>query len=211
MNSSTKDRILDAAERLFALQGFAQTSIRAIVAEADVNLAAIHYHFGSKETLIQEILTRRIDHINAERLRLLDVCMSQGNDQPPALEAVVEAFVAPTLRLGADTEHGGQNFARIMARLHSDPGKLHQLIKSKFKVVSQEFVPALQDILPNLSLDEIHWRLKFAVGAMIMTMFHNFQLDFRPADQENTPNIEDILSRLVTFVSAGLRAQPEEE
>ena len=97
---STTERILDTAEELFAEQGFS-TSLRNITADAGVNLAAVNYHFGSKEALIQAVFTRRLGPLNAERLRLLDAIEAHGwNDG--ALESILEAFIGPALRMSHD-------------------------------------------------------------------------------------------------------------
>src|SRR6266852_9905037 len=98
----TKQRILDSAERLFAEHGSEATSLRNIIADAKVNLAAIHYHFHSKEALLEAVMIRRLEPINQERLRLLDACEQNANGGRPPLEAVLEAFIAPAVRVGAD-------------------------------------------------------------------------------------------------------------
>src|SRR5258705_11177243 len=88
----TKHRILDSAERLFAEYGFAGVSLRAIIADAKVNLAAIHYHYHSKEALFDAVILRRLEPINRERLELLDALERTGK---PTLEQILEAFFAP--------------------------------------------------------------------------------------------------------------------
>ena len=79
---TTKDRILDSAERLFARDGFEATSLRAITAEANVNLAAVNYHFQSKEALVQAVIGRRMGPVNAQRIALLDACEAEAGDAP---------------------------------------------------------------------------------------------------------------------------------
>src|SRR5260221_13122997 len=96
----TKQRILDSAERLFAEYGFAGVSLRAIIADAKVNLAAIHYHYRSKEALFDAVILRRLEPINRERLALLD------SYEKPTLDKVLEDFLAPAFRVGADPDGG---------------------------------------------------------------------------------------------------------
>src|SRR5262245_47010693 len=107
----TKQRILDSAERLFADRGFAATSLRTIIADAKVNLAAIHYHFHSKEALFDAVIARRLEPINRDRLAMLEACERAAGDRPPKLESVLYAFVEPALRMGADPE--GATFVRL--------------------------------------------------------------------------------------------------
>ena len=115
--SGTKDRILDVAERLFAEQGFAATSLRAITTRAKVNLAAIHYHFDSKETLIQAVFRRRLIPLNRKRLEVLMQLEQAAGDRPLAVEQIIEAFIGPALRLSRDVEQGGHNFMRLLGRI----------------------------------------------------------------------------------------------
>jgi AcrR family transcriptional regulator len=104
---NTKERILDTAERLFAEHGYAATSLRSIIAEAGVNLAAVHYHFHSKEALLEAVILRRSKPANAERLALLGEFEKQAGEKPVPLESVIEAFVAPTFRMSRDPQSGG--------------------------------------------------------------------------------------------------------
>src|SRR5258706_565485 len=100
--SSTKDRILDSAERLFAEHGFDGVSLRSIIAEAGVNLAAVHYHFHSKEALMDAVIGRRVGPLNQERLALLDKVEVEAGDEPAPLERILEALLIPTVRLVRD-------------------------------------------------------------------------------------------------------------
>ncbi len=89
VGSDTKQRILDTAERLFADRGFAGTSLRAITREADVNQAAVHYHYGSKDELLKAVLNRLIVPMNEERLRLLDEATAAADPEPPTVDAIL--------------------------------------------------------------------------------------------------------------------------
>src|ERR1700744_1904733 len=96
---TTKTRILDAAERLFARDGFEATSLRAITTEAQVNLAAVNYHFQSKEALVQAVIGRRMGPVNARRLALLDACELQAAGAPLPLEQTIDAFLRPVVEI----------------------------------------------------------------------------------------------------------------
>src|SRR5438477_4352893 len=95
----TKTRILDAAERLFVEHGFEATSLRSLTSAAGVNLAAVHYHFGSKEELFQAVLTRRLDPMNQERIDLLERVEREAGSRAPSCEKVLFAMLIPALRL----------------------------------------------------------------------------------------------------------------
>jgi len=95
MISDTKERILDAAERLFADHGFPATSMRDITQEAGVNLAAVNYHFGSKEALMIAVLDRSTAPVNRARLEQLDALEAAAGDAPVETEQIVRAFLTP--------------------------------------------------------------------------------------------------------------------
>ena len=131
---TTRERILDAAEDLFAEQGFA-TSLRSITASAEVNLAAVNYHFGSKEALIQEVFARRLGPLNAERLRLLDT-IEAGSDI--RLERIVEAFVGPALRMSHNPR--GAVFMRLFGHtLSQRDDRILRLFSGQFRTVIERF------------------------------------------------------------------------
>ncbi|KAG1251914.1 hypothetical protein G6F65_018146 [Rhizopus arrhizus] len=109
---STKDRILGAAEELFAQHGFAGTSLRQVTSQADVNIAAVNYHFGSKENLVNEVFRRRMDEMTGARLAQLERARSE---HPGQLRPVLAAFVEPALALAQDSHKGGA-FVRVVAR-----------------------------------------------------------------------------------------------
>lgn len=206
MTKSTRERLLDAAEHLFATHGFEATSVRAIVAEAAVNVAAVHYHFGSKEALIRAVFDRRIERINQKRLELLNQSIAAAGDQPPPLESIINAFIAPALQLIMSKKDGSSNFARLMARLHAEPVELQRAIKAGFHEVMEEYNAALRNALPHLPMTEIQWRFKFGVGAMGMTMMSNCHLSEGNEIPPAAEKVAEIQKRLVAFVTAGMQA-----
>ena len=131
--TDTRDQILDTAERLFAEFGIDGVSIRTITAEAQVNLAAIHYHFGSKEALVREVFVRRIGPVNRERLRLLDDLLERSRPEKPRLEELVRILVGPPLRLWLQAEKG-ETFSRLCGRIYSETsGQLQTMFVDLFR------------------------------------------------------------------------------
>lgn len=202
----TKERILDTAERLFAQQGYAATSLRGIIAEAGVNLAAVHYHFHSKEALLEAVILRRSVPANQERLALLQQFQKEAGDQPIPLEKIIEAFVAPTLRMSSNPESGGMVFMRLLGRMHAEGDLLPGILTSQFGDVLERFGMALRRALPNLPQEELFWRLNLAIGALAQTLRGGSKDLETISDLSFSFNSEVALQRLVSFVSAGFRA-----
>ena len=119
----TRERILDAAEALFVEHGFEATSMRMITGRAGVNLASINYHFGSKDALIQDVFRRRLTWLNQERLRELERFEKEARGAPLKPHQIVEALFGVSLRMAADTEHGGHTFMRLLGRTYTEPDR----------------------------------------------------------------------------------------
>ncbi|HAV61566.1 MAG TPA: TetR family transcriptional regulator [Verrucomicrobiales bacterium] len=204
----TKTQIIETAERLFAGQGFAATSLRNIIAEARVNLAAVHYHFGSKDELIRQVLQRRIEPLNAERLRLLDLAEADGVKAPDFLERVVEALVGPPLRLSRDPENGGEQFMRLIGRTFADAdGNVRKVFFGMFAEIVRRFIPAFRAACPKLAPSTLFWRCQFLIGAMAHTMCDTDAVEMYAADVCDPSDVEGTIRELVSFTVAGFRVR----
>jgi AcrR family transcriptional regulator len=153
----TRDRLLDAAEQLFAQRGLDAVSVRDITESAGANTAAIHYHFGSKHDLMGAILERRAGRIGRRRQELLD----RLEERPDIdLRDVVEALVLPTAELVADGG-GGQHYVALLAALGDHP-ELVQLVIGAYDPYTHRYLETLARVTPDLP-DEVRM-LRFAVG-----------------------------------------------
>ena len=202
----TKERILDAAETLFAEKGFAGTSLRTITRAAGVNLAAVNYHFGSKEALIDAVYARRLEPLNRERLARLDACEAETGEAAPPLERILEAFVGPPLRLRRNPA-GGQHCMRLLGRLYTEPDeRLRAFIFEQFAEIKRRFGAAFQRALPHLPAAELFWRMHFVIGALAQTMADPQRLEVLSGGLCDPHDVEGTLDRLIPFLAAGLRA-----
>ncbi len=211
--TETKDTILDSAEQLFSEQGFASTSLRAITARAGVNLAAVNYHFGSKADLAREVLSRRLEPLNRERLRLLDASRKGLGEAAPPLEDIVGAFVGPALNLNREAEGAGEGLKRLLGRVYAEqPEFLEDLLRGQFGEMVSRFSTALERTLPDLDRSQVFWRMHFMVGAMAHTLCCSSNLlhSFSKGHCDPT-DIDRLTDQLVAFVSGGLRAPVREE
>ena len=203
---NTRDRILDAAERLFAEQGFAGTSLRRITTAAEVNLAAVNYHFGSKEALIGEVFSRRVAPLNVERLEWLDRLEAAGE---PTVEQVVEVFLAPPLRISQDPERGESllHVAQMIGHATSRPDtQIRDLFIHQFDEVIERFTRALARQLPDLPPDQLLWRFLFMVGAMAHTMAISPDLKQLSDGRCDPADVDGLVRAMVPFVAAGFHA-----
>ena len=165
-SETTKTLILDVAERRFARLGLARTSLRHIITEAGVNLAAVNYHFGSRQGLIHAVFSRRVVPMNRERLRLLQGFEERAADRNVSVEQILEAFIRPVVRMSRDRRRGGADFIRLMGRTFSEPDQLLQdFFQELFGDVLQRFTGALRRALPDLSAADMFWRIHFMVDA----------------------------------------------
>lgn len=199
---STKDRILGAAEELFAQHGFAGTSLRQVTSHADVNIAAVNYHFGSKENLVNEVFRRRMDEMTAARLSQLEAAC---RDRPGDLGAVLAAFVEPALAM-AQEGHSGGAFVRVIARAYAEKNdNLRKFLSDHYGHVLREFAKAIAACVPGLSKEELYWRLDFLAGALTYAMA-DFGLIKRPAGVSEAEHRAHAARELIRFAEAGFLA-----
>ena len=204
----TRNRLLDAAEALFMEHGFEATSLRAITAAADANLAAVNYHFGSKEALFESVLTRRLDPMNQERVDLLTALEHASAPEPVPCEKILSAMFIPALHLARDPERGGANFLRLLGRAYADPAPfIRQFLSDQYAAMIARFKAAFGRALPDLPKRELSWRLHFIMGALSYTLAGTDVLKLIEELAPDEPaNDERLLQRLAPFLLAGLTA-----
>lgn len=215
----TKQLILDVAERLCAENGIESFSVRSVCEAAGANVAAISYHFGSKQNLLEEMFRRRVAPLNEERLRLLDAAIADKKSH--LLERVIRSFVEPVIR-GFATKSNTENAAQFendsawvvtqfLSRVHSMHSE-NDFLSSHYEPVRSRFIVAFQFCLPNLTLDEILWRYNMLVGALIYAMKGPLWMVRRPlVFSNNSPTNkvcepEYCIEQMVSFIVAGFNA-----
>ena len=201
--SETPEALLDAAEDLFARKGLQATSLREITRKARANLAAVHYHFGSKDALTRAVLVRRTGELNDARLRLLDEVEQRPRNRPVSLEEIMRAFLAPT----AHFLKAYPSFMRLVGRVFSDPDeKLRTFWISQFEEIVRRFTRALARRRPDLPAPEIFWRLLFVVGAMIFTWTNCADVSRMSGGKVPESSEEEIVERLIALSVATFQA-----
>jgi AcrR family transcriptional regulator len=203
--SDTRERLLDAAERLFAEHGFNGVSTREITLAAGANSAAMHYHFGTKEAVIREVFERRLGPINAERERLMEEGLAASD--PPDIGRILRAFIGPTLSIGNSV--GERYFKILAARSSMDPSsEIRNTVFNFYDSVGRKFVEAVSRACPHLSREDLFWRLACVYGAMLYVRGDNGRLQKIMGDDLSFGSADDALRHLIPFLAAGLAMPP---
>jgi AcrR family transcriptional regulator len=190
---------LGAAESLFAQRGFDGASLRQLTAAAGVNLAAVNYHFGSKEKLVEQIFRRRLDALNNSRLEALAlVAGAEGT----TIEQVLAAFIRPALDLSHD--ESGSLFMRVLARAFAEhDDTLRRFLSENYGHVMRQFTAEFARLLPQLSKQELYWRIDLVSGALTHAM-SGFGMIQRKSGVSETVHREETAQHLIRFAVAGL-------
>lgn len=204
----TRERILNAAKEMFAQRGVNAVSLRELTTRAGVNLAAVHYHFGSKEGVLAEVFARSSKPIVKWRLDLL-AKVRRHPDGRPYLDDVLEAFLRPSLQAG---RRQNTSFMQLRARLALERDEASKRILSEaFDASSRQFLEAFAEALPGLPQDELYWRFHFLIGSMFYTMADSGRIQTLSGGACDPSDTEEALRRLVEVFSGVLRAGVPEE
>ena len=219
--ADTRDRILNAAEALFAEHSFERASLRLLTAEAQVNLAAVNYHFGSKEGLIRAVFERRLAPLNAERLAALDALERAAGHRAPEPSGIIEAFFGPVLRMSMEqpaaksapadrhpTPGGGHRFIRLLGRAHTESRPaVRELLAGQYVEVVERFRTALVRALPHIPEKELAWRMHFMLGTMSYVVAGSDAAQLTVSyEVRRSERPESVMKRIVPFLVAGLTA-----
>ena len=206
--STTKTRILDGAEQLFAREGFHNTSLRALTSLANVNLASVNYHFGSKESLLQAVIERRLLPLNAIRQEKIDKVLIEAEKKlsPPEAEALLRAFIEPTLEF-RNSSPGARDFISLIGRSLSEPD---ETIRNCFMDLVLPTLRVLFDALhqsqPQLSKATLMIRLQFIMGTMSHVMCMRSHSMLHNSELLPPPDHKALVEQLIKYVLAGLEA-----
>lgn len=202
----TKTRILDAAENLFAGNGFHNTSLRAITKDAQVNLAAVNYHFGSKEALIEQVFERRLLPINKIRQAKLEAIRDRAREtnSPPKVEETLRALIEPVIHF-RETEPGSDAFITLVSRTMSEPDdRLREILMKHFRPLFFLCHEILAKALPNLPREVLFWRLQFSIGVMSHTLHMIEAHKILPGVNIPAFDAKTMTEHILSFVTAGM-------
>ena len=219
--SDTRDRILEVAGALFADHGFRSVSLRRITQEAGVNVASVNYHFGSKEALILEVLSRIVGPINAQRIAMLDAAEDEYGDGAVPVERILEALFAPLLEVigtavdggtALDTSAGNQSSAdiylKLVGRCMSERQELMpETMMKLFQKTIDRFCKATIKALPSVDSTDVFWRLHFTAGALLYTLSQPERLAAFSRGKVDPSDGDEMLRQLIAYTAAGMKAE----
>ncbi len=205
---NTRELILDAAEQLFAAQGYGSTSIRQIAEAAEVNLGMFHYYWGSKQALCQAVLERRLGPIMAERVARLSAAVET---QAP-IEELLLAAMEPSLRVPGSSPEQRDAFRSFYGRMLADPSpEMREAMGAIVDGFAKEFMQELHRRCTHIDDQEFYWRMVFLFGAFFYAHNAHDRILTLLGAEFNAPPIEDAAQYLVRFVVGGLQAKPLSE
>lgn len=205
----TVERILDAAEHLFADRGFAETSLRMITSRAGVNLAAVNYHFGSKKALIQAVFARFLTPFCAVLDEALDRRLAEVGSDCLSPEELFDLFAGAALELSARDPARGAIFMRLIGLAYSESqGHLRRWLATQYGTTFRRLQRLIALAAPDVPAEEMFWRIHFALGSVVFTLSGLSSL--QAIGESNFGRRQDaraVVGRLLGFVSAGIRQQ----
>ena len=211
--SDSRERILDAAERLFAEQGVAATSLREIGTNAQANPGSIYFHWKTKADLVREVFRRRLEPLDAERVRRLDAAERASAPDPAPLADVLAALIGPMLWIASGTERGGPGFLRLLGRTYNEPDRdLVRMLRRDHGATLERFRAALARALPDLPEEQLFARFHFALGAIAYALGSDASWQLGMGRRRRVVSAHDVLRELMPFLVAGFAAPraPEE-
>ncbi|MCF8198223.1 MAG: TetR family transcriptional regulator [Sulfuritalea sp.] len=204
MEIDTRSRILDAAENLFVEHGLDATTMRMITADAKANLAAVNYHFGSKEALIEAVFRRRLTWLNEQRIAALDALEAEAQGAPLKPRQIVESFFGVAIRLAASSP-SGKTFMRLLGRTYTEPTEfVRRFLAEEYAGVIARYNAAFFKALPDVPKEEFLWRFHFMMGALSYAVSGTDALRMLGPIDDSDP--EALYTRLMSFLIGGLRA-----
>ncbi len=202
----TREKLLDIGEQHFARTGYGATSLRGVMAEAGVNPAAVHYHFGGKLQLFAAIVERRLDPMNKARLEQLDNLEQAAEGRLLAVDDIIEAFLKPLFDLVCQRYHGAA-WRRLILLYRLEPGEHWLCVEAVTKKMVERYLAAFARVLPELSPAEIAYRFHFLGGTAVdaFSDLQSLRLFFPEID-----GIDDdragLLAAVIRFTAAGMKA-----
>ncbi|MDJ0939321.1 MAG: TetR family transcriptional regulator [Woeseiaceae bacterium] len=201
----TRERILDAAEALFAQKGYEGVSVRQIMSRAEADVSLAYYHFKSKRDLFDQVMLRRAEILNEVRLEALDAVESRHPDDAPTVEEIIAAFTQPLLELLASDHEKWTHYFQLIAQVNSSPEWGGELMTRYFDPLVKRFIEALRAALPDCDDEDLYWSYHFLSGALTLTFAETGRIDNLSGGACKSSDMSSIKERMPAFIAAGFR------
>ncbi|MGH8194553.1 MAG: TetR/AcrR family transcriptional regulator [Woeseiaceae bacterium] len=202
----TRERILDAAEELFARDGFAAVTVRRIMRNADADVSLAYYHFKSKRDLFDAVMMRRVDHLNRIRLDALEKVEQRHPDDLPTVEEIIGAFTNPLLDLLASDHEEWRHYFALIAQINNSTEWGGELMTRYFDPLVARFIEALRKVLPDCDDADLYWSYHFLSGALTLTFAETGRIDNLSGGVCKSSDMASINARMPAFIAAGFEA-----
>lgn len=200
---STRDRIIDAAEELFAHRGYEGVSVRQIMSKAEADVSLAYYHFKSKRDLFNQVMLRRVEHLNAIRLKALEEVEQRHPDDAPTVEEIIAAFTNPLLDLLAEKHDEWKYYFQLIAQINNSPEWGGELMTLYFDPLVRRFIETLRKALPDCDEAELFWCHHFLSGALTLTFAETGRIDNLSDGIVHSSDMSSIAERMPKFLAAG--------
>lgn len=204
-SKSKSERILDAAEELFARHGYDGVTMRQISTKAEVDVALASYHFGKKEELFHAVFNRRAEILSATRRKVLMESQKETENGKQSLEQIIEAFLLPLKIAQESQEPGWRNYMALLAYVLTSPVWNEVLMPTVFDKRVEEFIDALKSALPDAREEDIHWCYHYVSGALALTLAQTGRIDRLTGGKCKSADFDTAYNLMIPFVAAGFR------
>ena len=203
--SPKSERILDAAEELFALHGYDGVTLRQIATKAGVDVALANYHFGKKLDLFNAVFQRRAGDLNESRLNALRECQQRAGEKGPSVEQIIEAFLRP-LEIAQETgDEGWKNYLALIAYINNSPYWGQKMMSKLFDNLGLEFIEALRVALPGAKDEDLFWCYHNLSGALTLTLAQTGRIDKLSGGKCRSSDFQAAYDHMIPFTTAGFR------
>jgi len=199
----TRDRILDAAEVLFAQKGHEGVSVRQIMSKAEADVSLAYYHFKSKRDLFDQVMLRRVEILNDMRLKALEAVEERHPDDAPTVEEIIDAFTNPLLSLLAREHEEWKHYFQLIAQINNSPEWGGELMTRYFDPLVMRFVEALRKALPDCDDADLFWSYHFLSGALTLTFAETGRIDNLSGGTVKSSDMASVVERMPKFLAAG--------
>ena len=202
----TRERILDAAEALFAQRSFEGVSIRQIMTKAEADVSLAYYHFDSKRDLFDQVMLRRVEYLNEIRLKALEEVEKRHPDDDPTVEEIIGAFTKPLLELLAEDHDKWSHYYQLIAQINNSPELGGEYMSRYFDPLVKRFIEALKRALPDCHPVDLYWSYHFLSGALTLTFAETGRIDNLSGGVCKSTDVASVIDRMPVFLAAGFHA-----